>query len=1272
MEGTEKEDDTAPTTENGDSTAGAAVSDNAKSQNVAAKLATDVPLHSQSLIPVLILLFIMGIGGYLFGLYGWSVLWPLVLLVSISFIIKRRLQRFLTYRRHALERALVRQKLDRHIETVEWLNHVGERLWKVLEPFICVRVTEKVNSLLAAKCPSFLESIELREFTLGSTPPLILGARVYPQTSPDAIHLDAEICFIPNETDEDPRGKEEGPVWNSKVVLTARVGKGILAVDVPVMIKEVSFYGRIRVQLELAPSPPFLSKVQLSFLESPKIDFVLKPLKSLDVMDMPGLSSWLINTINGALSDVLVDPNIITIPLTRTYADVHSIGVLKVTLKQIRGIKFNENVLPHVRMQVGGLIKTQSGEVAKDTGEWNAVFYLLIHNLKTPLVFLVMQGHSVIGSVTYSIQDIEQDVGSATNNWRTIVGHESSKIHGELNFGVEYFPAMETPDPEADLNFESGIIQISIHQLKELVPEKERKSVNCCFEVFIHPSDETIDPLDPPSNLEHYYRSKPKKKSTSPSWDDAFDMFVDRKGRMSVTVVVRHALKEELILARWTEALTSLINRTDWFQFEDNERAQLFASFIFRPVRIDLSNAGQLTFTPSLGLLKVHLVSATNLKVFKAGYHLAVDVNGRSVGKSKCWLPTSTSSTPVWNKTITALVRDSKDKVHIEVHSGDAGPALGLVTISISELLAHSNQDIERTEPFREPHGLETGGRLHLTIGLYVPAKTKEETPSQVDAEDLTPKLLLPTSAPSSSNCGILEVQSIKVQGIQPTTIKSLHYATITLNREDPCYETPPAKITAADGLLEWRRPTELIIIEPQLTDMTFTVMETQGLREEFIDQLRIPMSEAHSSQWYKLEGMTQGSLLFEATYNPLPLLLEPDVNDSGVLHIQLISASELIGVDSNGTSDPFAVMRLNGVKFFRGHVIKKCLAPIFNERAEVNVRQRETAILQIELRDWNKVAASRTLGQVNIELQNLLPDEWHEMNMNLENVSSGKVRLKLMFSPEQTGKGSRRPSTSSRKATAEETINKSDTGEGQLASTPQKLSLAEIPEDEMLVKSTSENDSIPQAPAPHPPVPSITEAGGDEAKNRRKANESVLRGSTLTTATAAGLKIIIYELQLLEESNSGGDKKGSSNHGQSTEHGFDCRLKVRKGGQTIFKTRQIGARGTPRWNESFTVDTELIQARDRLSFVPIWNWGGSEGEGEFVLELGQLDLAPTQDPPQSGEAASERQVVLPLLGSSKVKAQLILKYALTMDTMNMVDHRPPRHRKLSFLGFTK
>lgn len=955
--------------------------------------------------------------------------------------------------------------------------------------------------------------------------------------------------FMPSEGDRESIQGGKMASWNSKVVLVARVGKGILGVDVPVMLQEVLFYGKLRLQMELIPTPPFIGKIQISFLEVPKIDFILKPLKSFDLMDLPGLSNWISSTIDTALRENIVDPNIISIPLTNSYTTVRSLGVLKVNLYQMRGSKLAGNDMshPYVRIFCGGKFKAISKSVDIKNPEWNQTFFILVHSFKDPLIFVVQNSASnIVGSVAFPISEIEDEVGVSRTMWKTIVEHESSKIRGELNFGVQYFAAELTPDPEADLSFDTGIAQISIHQIKDVF-KGDKKHVGCFYELYVHKNDVTIDPKNPPKTVPMgtYYRSKNRKRTSNPSWDEIFEIFMSFKDEMNVTFIVRHAIREDVILATWRAPFTQLLNRTDWFPLETPEMAKFYASFLFRPVQVDLSTIEGAIYEPSIGVVKVKVLSGRDLKASKSGYYVAVKKNGKTVGKTRSSLQ---EVAPVWNKEFIQLVKDRKGEFSLELNIADKKVSVGSVNVQMEDLVNHKNHEIEYNEVVKTRSGDESDGRLRFLIGFY----ELEEANPKHDEERAFKVIEEPLA--KESNCGILDIRWIEVEGVYPTTVRSLNTVQFFLgDAREPIYYTCPMRI-GVDGRHRWDRSrAEVIIRDPQEQRLKVLIIDNEGTGAESIVQFAIPLADLKANEWYELDRAEQAKIRINAAFRPIPLILDEENDESGVLIIDLEGANNLIAVDAGGTSDPFCVVRLNGTKFYKTQVIKKSLNPVFNESTRVEIKQKDVSVLQVELRDWNKVTASRTLGQVNVELQNLGNNQWYDLKMPLENVSSGEINFKLKFIPDQDDKSPRRSAPnvialSKRETTAIKGLE----------------ALAENKE------SVFEPKDLTLSPGKEPDKSSLD------------------RSSKISLSSAAGIKMTIVELIVNEK------------YVRDLE---ECKIKVRFDGHSIYKTRVI--QDSPyKWNESFTMTPEFI--KKKITVIPVWSL---DAEEEITIDISQLDF---------------------------------------------------------------
>lgn len=89
--------------------------------------------------------------------------------------------------------------------------------------------------------------------------------------------MDWKVSFIPNDLN-DLSLKELDRKVNPKITMNVRFGKGRIGAGFPVLIEDMSFHGHLRVKIKFMSKFPFAKLVDMSFLEKPQFDYVLKPL----------------------------------------------------------------------------------------------------------------------------------------------------------------------------------------------------------------------------------------------------------------------------------------------------------------------------------------------------------------------------------------------------------------------------------------------------------------------------------------------------------------------------------------------------------------------------------------------------------------------------------------------------------------------------------------------------------------------------------------------------------------------------------------------------------------------------------------------------------------------------------------------------------------------------------------------------------------------------------------------------------------------------------
>ncbi|EPR78474.1 Ca2+-dependent lipid-binding protein [Spraguea lophii 42_110] len=413
-------------------------------------------------IPGILLLSVML--GYLSGRLRLSYISIFFICYALYFIFSRQMKKF---RRSLISTIIMDQrksKVKNNWESVEWMNYSISRLWTVLEPKISKEIFKKVNPILGEKCPSFLSRLRLSEFTLGSKPPHITGISFHEDVDDDVIQIDFEIGYVPLEIGQNLRSKilkNKKFQWNSKIILVARLGtatKGI-GVDLPIMVKNILFTGEGRVILRLTKELPLIKNVEFLFLNKPEIDFTLKPLKSVDIMDLPGLSDVIFSTIDSGLSKSLVNPNSIIVDLQKIEEEKNlPIGVLYV---QVLRIDSNKDCT--YGLQIDGKKLFYTKEI--NNGRIDEYFYLILERDDDLLEFCMKtkSTDSIIGDGTVKIKKLLM-----TKNFNEDIKiYNKGEAKNRVSCNFSFFPFISKTEKKRHPS-NSAILKIDILNIEDI------------------------------------------------------------------------------------------------------------------------------------------------------------------------------------------------------------------------------------------------------------------------------------------------------------------------------------------------------------------------------------------------------------------------------------------------------------------------------------------------------------------------------------------------------------------------------------------------------------------------------------------------------------------------------------------------------------------------------------------------------------------------------------------------------------------------------------
>ncbi|KAH7851027.1 hypothetical protein Vadar_006275 [Vaccinium darrowii] len=244
------------------------------------------------LVPIVIPLILVGwvIEKWIFSFSNWI---PLVVAVWATI-------QYGSYQRQILvedldskwKQVILRTSLTTPLEHCEWLNKLLMETWpNYISPKLSMRFASIVEKRLKHRKPRLLETIELKEFSLGSRPPSLglHGTRWSTKVDQQIMHF--------------------GLDWDSSdinIMLLAKLAKPLMGAA-RIVINSIHING------ELLLMPVLEGKAILySFLSTPEVRigvaFGSGGSQSLPATELPGVSSWLVKLFTDTLIKTMVEP----------------------------------------------------------------------------------------------------------------------------------------------------------------------------------------------------------------------------------------------------------------------------------------------------------------------------------------------------------------------------------------------------------------------------------------------------------------------------------------------------------------------------------------------------------------------------------------------------------------------------------------------------------------------------------------------------------------------------------------------------------------------------------------------------------------------------------------------------------------------------------------------------------------------------------------------------------------------------------------------------
>ncbi|KAJ8517020.1 hypothetical protein ONZ45_g5719 [Pleurotus djamor] len=645
--------------------------------------------------------------------FGWG--WLFIILAICNTYYTTSLERVRRRSRDDIQRELVKTRLASEHETADWINNFLDRFWLIYEPVLSTTIVSSVDQVLSSNTPPFLDSLRLSTFTLGTKAPRVDKVRTFPKTPDDVIMMDWGISFTPNDV-SDMTPRQAALKVNPKIVLSVRVGKGLATAAIPILLEDITFTGLMRIRLKLMSNFPHVQVVDFCFLEKPVIDYVLKPIGG----ETFGFD--IANLLSGTPLDT-------------------SIGVLQVSVHSARGIKGSKigggTPDPYVSLCINGREELAHTKYKHNTYNptWMETKFLLVQTLAETLCLNVYDYNdhrrdTMLGTASFDMTKLIED---ATQEGLTSMILKDGKDRGELRYDVSFYPVLKPEEGDVgETDSKVGIVRLVLHQAKDLDASKSLSGdLNPLAKVYVGGTKSAV-------------HTTPRFKHTlNPIWESSYEYLCSDKTNASVTVKViddRDFLKDPVV-GYLTIRLKDLLDSKgeagrDWFPLSGCKTGKLRMSAEWKPLNMAGSLHGADQYTPPIGVVRLFLHKATDVKNVEAALGGKSDPYTRVLVKNVIKGRTeviNNNLNPVWEQFVYIPVHSLKEALFLECMDYQhvtKDRSLGYTELMVSDLARPSEDKrypyesigvVERRDPLRQEKGNVDKGFLHY-VAQFVPA----------------------------------------------------------------------------------------------------------------------------------------------------------------------------------------------------------------------------------------------------------------------------------------------------------------------------------------------------------------------------------------------------------------------------------------------------------------------------------------------------------------------------------------------------------------------
>lgn len=649
------------------------------------------------------------LSSWLVAVCGGGLGWVIIIMVTCGTYYRTSLRRVRRNFRDDIIRQLAKDRLETDSETIEWMNSFLVKFWPIFAPNLATSVIQSVDQVLSTSTPSFLDSMRMAEFTLGTKPPRMEHVKTYPRMEDDIVMMDWNFSFTPNDT-MDMTTRQLKHKVNPKVILEIRIGKAMVSKAMKVIVEDFAFSGLMRVKMKLQLAFPYIERVDICFLGRPEIDYVCKPLGGdtfgFDINFIPGLESFIKEQIHANLAPMMYDPNVFPIEIAKMLSGNPidtAIGVVAVTIHGAHGLRNTDigsgTPDPYVTVSLNGRNVLGRTKTIHENANpvWNETIYIVVTNFTDTLTLQVFDYNDIrkdkeLGSANFALEKLEAVAEHENEQLEVLAG---GKQRGLLNCDIRFFPVLEgqkdeegklLPPPESN----TGIARITIEQAKELDGSKSMVGALNPYGVLL-------------LNGKEVHVTKKLKRTNNPIFTDASTSVLvtdKRKARIGLIIKDDRDIASDPILGKYQikldDMLTLMQKGQEWFNLADSKSGRAKMLVEWKPVALTgVATSGG--YMKPIGVLRLHFQRANDLRnletLGKSDSYGRVLLNGVQKGRTVTF---KNNLEPTWDEIIYVPIHTIRERVTLEVMDEEKlgkDRSLGLIEVPLAEYIKDNEQE---------------------------------------------------------------------------------------------------------------------------------------------------------------------------------------------------------------------------------------------------------------------------------------------------------------------------------------------------------------------------------------------------------------------------------------------------------------------------------------------------------------------------------------------------------------------------------------------------